>query len=84
MNSGHDETQGIGRPELLTLLQGSLEKENDLLRTYVIASERIHDNESLKVRLHNFAEGNAKRTRQLMDEIAALQDENAGQDNHSY
>jgi len=72
MNSGHDEHAALEEEELLQLLRQSLETENELLRTYVIAAERIHDNMELKERLQNFAEGNAKRTKQLMDEINAI------------
>lgn len=57
---------------LITTLEKTLEMENDLLRTYVITSESVHHNESLKERLVNFAEGNAKRTKQLIDEIEQL------------
>jgi hypothetical protein len=39
------------------------------MKTYLITAERIHDNEELQKRLRNFAEGNAKRSRQLMDEL---------------
>ncbi|MCR2804045.1 hypothetical protein [Paenibacillus soyae] len=60
------------RDELIATLEQSLEKENDLLRTYVITSERVHHNDNLKERLVNFAEGNAKRTKQLIDEIEQL------------
>ncbi len=63
---------GIAKEALLGVLQQSLDQETELLRTYTITAERIHDNETLKDRLRNFAEGNAKRTRQLMDEISAL------------
>ncbi|WP_442597894.1 hypothetical protein [Neobacillus sp. D3-1R] len=54
---------------LETILENSVEIEEDLMRTYLITAERIHDNEELKDRLENFAEGNAKRTKQLIDEI---------------
>jgi len=73
MNSGRDSHEPLEEHELLDLLRQSLEAENELLRTYVIAAERIHDNGELKERLQNFAEGNAKRTKQLMDEITALE-----------
>ncbi|KKK36522.1 hypothetical protein WQ57_18690 [Mesobacillus campisalis] len=52
-----------------TILKNSLETEEDLMRTYIITAERIHDDDELKNRLQNFAEGNAKRTRQLIDEL---------------
>ncbi|KAA0547661.1 hypothetical protein FZW96_10785 [Bacillus sp. BGMRC 2118] len=50
-------------------LEESLEIENDLMRNYLQIAEKIHDNENLKDRLQNFAEGNAKRTQQLKDEL---------------
>jgi rubrerythrin len=51
------------------VLEHSIEVEEDLMRTYLIAAERIHDDDELKDRLENFAEGNAKRTKQLIDEL---------------
>lgn len=71
-----DQTQQceIENSELLAILQKTLEQETDLLRTYTLASERIHDNEQLKVRLQNFAQGNAKRSKQLLDEVSALKE----------
>ncbi|HYK74130.1 MAG TPA: hypothetical protein VEV44_13570 [Pseudoneobacillus sp.] len=54
---------------LENILENSIEIEEDLMRTYLITAERIHDNEELKERLENFAEGNAKRTKQLISEL---------------
>lgn len=51
------------------VLKTSIEIEEDLMRTYLITAERVHDDDELKERLQNFAEGNAKRTKQLMDEL---------------
>lgn len=51
------------------ILENSIEMEEDLMRTYLITAERIHDDDELKERLENFAEGNAKRTKQLIDEL---------------
>lgn len=51
------------------ILESSIEIEEDLMRTYLITAERIHDDHELKERLENFAEGNAKRTKQLIDEL---------------
>jgi rubrerythrin len=51
------------------ILEHSIEVEEDLMRTYLIAAERIHDDDELKDRLENFAEGNAKRTKQLLDAL---------------
>jgi rubrerythrin len=51
------------------VLENSLEVEEDLMRTYLITAERIHDDDELKERLENFAQGNAKRTKQLIDEL---------------
>jgi hypothetical protein len=50
------------------VLKNSLEIE-DLIRTYLITAERVHGDKELKERLQNFAEGNAKRTKQLLDEL---------------
>jgi len=44
-------------------------KENELMKMYLMAAERIHDNDELKARLENFSEGNAKRSQQLSDEL---------------
>ncbi|MFX3623195.1 MAG: hypothetical protein ACE3JP_03885 [Ectobacillus sp.] len=62
----------ISSQHLTNILEQTLEAENEMMRTYLITAERIHDDNTLKERLENFAEGNAKRTRQLMDEIARL------------
>lgn len=51
------------------ILEDSIELEENLMRTYLITAERIHDDYELKDRLENFAEGNAKRTKQLIDEL---------------
>lgn len=51
------------------MLEHSIEVEEDLMRNYLITAERIHDDEQLKERLENFAQGNAKRTKQLIDEL---------------
>ncbi|MDR6883710.1 hypothetical protein [Bacillus sp. 3255] len=56
---------GIDKESLKEILQQTLEQETELLRTYTLTSESLHDNEELKIRLQNFAEGNAKRSRQL-------------------
>ena len=45
------------------ILENSIEMEEDLMRTYLITAERIHDDDELKERLENFAEGNAKSDR---------------------
>ncbi|MFP5112207.1 hypothetical protein ACSU64_07480 [Bacillaceae bacterium C204] len=54
---------------LKDVLEDAIETEENLMRTYLITAERIHDNDELKERLENFAEGNAKRTKQLIDEL---------------
>ena len=51
-------------------LQNNLDKEEEMMRSYLMLAERIHDNDVLKNRLVNFAEGNAKRSRQLIDELS--------------
>lgn len=55
--------------QLDEILTNSIEIEEDLMRTYLITAERIHDDDELKERLENFAEGNAKRTKQLIAEL---------------
>jgi len=57
------------KDKLEEILKTSIEIEEDLMRTYLITAERIHDDDELKGRLENFAEGNAKRTKQLIDEL---------------
>lgn len=54
---------------LKDVLTDAIETEEDLMRTYLITAERIHDDDELKERLENFAEGNAKRTKRLIDEL---------------
>ncbi len=57
------------KDNLQNVLKNSLEIEEDLMRTYLITAERVHEDDELKDRLRNFAEGNAKRTKQLLDEL---------------
>lgn len=57
------------KENLQNVLKNSLEIEEDLMRTYLITAERVHEDDELKDRLRNFAEGNAKRTKQLLDEL---------------
>lgn len=57
------------KEKLEEVLKHSIEIEEDLMRTYLITAERVHDDDELKERLENFAEGNAKRTKQLLDEL---------------
>lgn len=64
---------GVAPGELKSILEQSLQNETELLRTYTILAERIRGNDELKERLHNFAEGNAKRSRQLQEELQALE-----------
>ncbi|WP_425541799.1 hypothetical protein [Bacillus carboniphilus] len=53
-------------------LQNTLKLEEELMRTYLITADYIHQNEGLQTRLREFAEGNAKRSRQLIDELKNL------------
>jgi rubrerythrin len=57
------------KENLKEVLKHSIEIEEDLMRTYLITAEKIHDDDELKERLENFAQGNAKRTKQLLDEL---------------
>jgi rubrerythrin len=55
--------------KLEEILENSIQVEENLMRTYLITAERIHDDDELKERLENFAQGNAKRSKQLIDEL---------------
>lgn len=60
------------KENLEDIIKHSIEVEEDLMRTYLITAERIHDDAELKERFENFAQGNAKRTKQLIDELNHL------------
>ncbi|WP_245959301.1 hypothetical protein [Neobacillus piezotolerans] len=63
------------KKKLEEVLTHSLEVEEDLMRTYLITADNIHEDLELKNRLENFAEGNAKRTDQLINELKELKGE---------
>jgi len=63
------------KEKLEEVLKNSIETEEDLMRTYLISAERVEDDDELKERLENFAQGNAKRTKQLIDELNELKEE---------
>lgn len=69
----NDREDAMNTQALQEILQQSVDKENELMRTYLMTAERIHANFELKNCLSNFAEGNAKRTKQLMEELSKLQ-----------
>lgn len=71
---GQAQRDQIFGDHLKEILESSLELETELMRTYLITAERIHEDPVLKERLQNFAEGNAKRTRQLMDELKQIEE----------
>lgn len=62
------------KKNLEEIIKNSIETEEDLMRTYLITAERIHDDDEFKERLENFAEGNAKRTKQLIDELNEIKE----------
>ncbi|SET64336.1 hypothetical protein SAMN05216389_11843 [Oceanobacillus limi] len=68
-----DREDHLSTDNLRHILQSSHDMEVKLMRKYLIASDRIHGNPELKERLQNFAEGNAKRTDQLLEELKNLQ-----------
>lgn len=71
----HDYDHGedrINEKDLKSILSHTLEMENALLRTYAIAAEGVQNDRELQDRLHNLAEGNAKRIGQLEYEIEKL------------
>ncbi len=57
---------------IIESLKKSVEMEEEMMRSYLITAERIHENEDLQTRLREFAEGNAKRSRQILDELNDL------------
>jgi len=63
------------KSKLEEVLKSSIETEEDLMRAYLISAERVQDDDELKERLENFAQGNAKRTKQLIDELNELKEE---------
>jgi hypothetical protein len=68
-----DKEDALSVESVMQALQSSLEQEEEMMRNYLILADRIHDNDVLKTRLENFAEGNAKRSRQLIDELSLNQ-----------
>ncbi|WP_186580454.1 hypothetical protein [Aquibacillus kalidii] len=69
----HDREDYLSEDHLRHILQSSHDMEVKLMREYLITAERVHHNPDLKERLQNFAEGNAKRTEQLLDELRNMQ-----------
>lgn len=67
-----DREDRLSTEHLRNILKSSYDLEVKLMREYLITSDRIHNNHELKQRLQNFAEGNAKRTDQLIDELENL------------
>lgn len=55
--------------DLDEFLQASIDQEEEMMRSYLMAAEHVHDSDQLKLRLREFAEGNAKRSRQLINEL---------------
>lgn len=70
-----NDNKGDDKEVLKEVIQNSIEVEEDLMRTYLITAERVHGDDELKDRLENFAEGNAKRTKQLIDELSEMKEE---------
>ena len=60
---------------LKEVLKVSIEAEEALMRTYLISAETVKDDDELKERLENFAQGNAKRTSQLINELQEMKEE---------
>ena len=73
INKKYRDEKAEEKHKLQETLEAAIEAEEDLMRTYLITAERIHDDDVLKERLENFAEGNAKRTKQLIDERNELE-----------
>ncbi|OAS88521.1 MULTISPECIES: hypothetical protein [Metabacillus] len=71
----HDREDMLTDDLLIDVLEASYKIENELMRQYIMTAERIHNNEELKDRLQNFAQGNAKRTSQLVDELNQMKNQ---------
>jgi hypothetical protein len=67
-----DREDALTENALKEVLEAAYTAESELMRRYLITSERVHNDHELKERLANFAEGNAKRTKQLQNEISKL------------
>lgn len=65
----HDLEDVLSDNVLKEVVEAALDVEKEMMQHYLIAAERIHGNEDLKKRLQEFAEGNAKRSSQLEDEL---------------
>ncbi len=69
----NDREDPLSPEKLKGILEKSLDRENELMRTYLITAERIKDNDDLKNKLQNFSEGNAKRSQQLHDFLMGIE-----------
>lgn len=65
----HDTEDTLDQTSIKETLQQAADSEEEMMRRYLITAERIHDHTDLAHRLREFAEGNAKRSRQLNDEL---------------
>lgn len=68
----HDTEDALAQEAVKQLLEQSYNRESEMMRSYLVTAERIHDNAELADRLREFAQGNAKRSRQLQDELSKL------------
>lgn len=68
----HDLEDSLSLDSVKQLLQQSYDNESEMMRRYLITAERIHNNIELSERLREFAQGNAKRSRQLQDELEKM------------
>lgn len=68
----HDTEDALNHSSIKELLERAAKTETEMMRTYLITAERIHENDELSTRLREFAEGNAKRSRQLNDELTKM------------
>jgi rubrerythrin len=68
----HDREDQLTQLSLKEFLMQSMDKEEELMRAYLITADRTHGDEELKACLEEFAEGNAKRSQQLWEEIKKI------------
>ncbi|SFA91074.1 MULTISPECIES: hypothetical protein [unclassified Bacillus (in: firmicutes)] len=71
-DSDFDREDDLTKEALQDILKQSHERETELMRNYLMVEERLHGYEDLKNSLENFAEGNAKRSKQLEEALQKL------------
>ena len=69
-----DRSDAMSTTDFAEVLEDSLQLENELMRRYLITAERLPSHDKRAYWLRNFAEGNAKRTRQIQNELSQIEE----------